>query len=100
MLGNLVEGMLSNWSIARDIVLAMKAKMVEMDTQVTTLDNTFAWNCMADNAGYVRIGDGGSGSATEGKLRDTSTTPAPQAPPFPIPSIVEPLFKRMKDVDG
>ena len=41
MLGNIVEDMLSNWSEACDIVLAMKAKMMEMDTQLTSLDNTF-----------------------------------------------------------
>ena len=47
MLGNLVEDILSNWSAARDTVLAVKDKMVEMHTQLTTLDNTFDWNYMA-----------------------------------------------------
>ena len=51
MLGNIVEYMLSNGPEARDIVLVLKAKMRETDTQLTSLDNTFAWNCMAGKAG-------------------------------------------------
>ena len=48
---NLMEYMLSNWLDAHDTFLVVKAKMVEMDAQLTNLDNTFAWNCMASKAG-------------------------------------------------
>ena len=51
MLGNLIEDMLSNWLEARDTILAVKEKMVEMDVHLTSLDNTFSWNCMVGKAG-------------------------------------------------
>ena len=78
MLGNIVEDMLSNWLAACDTVLVVKAKMMEMDTQLTSLDNTFAWNCMTRKARYVGLVDGGSGRATRGRSRDTSSFPTPQ----------------------
>ena len=64
--------MLSNWSEDCDTVLVVKVKMVEMDAQLTSLDNTFAWNY---TAGHV---DSGSGSATGGRSRDVSSVPTPQ----------------------
>ena len=42
----------------------------------------------------VGCGGGGSGSVTGCTIVD------PQAPPFPIPSTVEPLFKRLKNMIG
>ena len=57
---------------------------------------------MAGKAGHAGLVEGGSGSATVGRSRDASLISTPQlvqVPPFPIPSIVEPLFKRVKEVD-
>ena len=78
MLGNLGEDMLSNWSETHDTVLAVKAKMMEMDAQLTSLDNTFSWNCTGGKAGQAGHVDGGSGSATEGRSRDASSVPTQQ----------------------
>ena len=72
-----MEDMLSNWSKARDTVLAVKTKMVELDAQLTSMDNTFAWNCMADKAGQVGHMDDGSGSATGGRSSDASSVSTP-----------------------
>lgn len=116
MLCNLVEDMLSNWSDARDSVHAMKTRMAEIDSQLTTMDNSFAWKgtvgitshgslgggnhdlrgggSVSTTGGVVHVGcgRGGSGSVTG------CTITAPQAPPFPIPSTMEPLFKRLKNM--
>ena len=43
MLCNLAEEMLSNWSEARIAVHSMKAKIGEIDAQLTVMDNSFAW---------------------------------------------------------
>ena len=56
MLCNLVEDKLSNWSVACDFVHAMKAKMAEMDSQLTTLDNMFSQKGMVGNIGHVGLG--------------------------------------------
>ena len=43
MLCNLVEDILNYWSDAGEYVLVMKARMAKIDSQLTTLDNTFTW---------------------------------------------------------
>ena len=111
MLCNLVEDMLSNWFDARDSVLAMKTRMVEIDSQLTTLDNTFAWKGTIGIIGHGDLGGGGNGSATgslvhvgcggDGSGSATSCTiAAPQVSPFPIHSTVESLFKCLKNMIG
>ena len=62
-----MKDMLSNWLATRDIVLAVKAKMAKINTHLTDLDNTFAWNCMVGKARHVGLGDDSSGSATVGR---------------------------------
>ena len=42
MLWNLIDDMLRNCSEVHDMVLAVKAKMVEMDVQLIHLENTFS----------------------------------------------------------
>ena len=77
--------------------------MMEMDAQLTSLDNTFAWNCMVGKARQASHVNGGNESATGGKSRDASSVPTPQlvqVPPFPIPTTIEPLFKRVREEDG
>ena len=66
MLCNLVEDMLSYWSDARDSILVMKARMAEINSQLTTLDNMFTWKGMVGITGHGVLGGGGSGSATGG----------------------------------
>ena len=68
MLCNLVEDMLSCWSDARDSVLVMKARMAEIDSQLMTLDNTFAWKGTVGITGHGGLRGGGSGSAIRGVL--------------------------------
>ena len=58
---------------------------------------------MTGKAGQVGHMDGGSGSATGGRSRDSISVSTPQLvqiPPFPIPTTLEPLFKRVKEADG
>ena len=47
MLCNMEEDMLSNWSDAHITVHSMKAKIAEIDTQLTAMDNSFSWKGMA-----------------------------------------------------
>ena len=69
--------MLSNWLEDRDTILAVKAKMTEMDTQLTSLDNTFSWNCMAGKSGHVGLGECGSGITSGVKSRYANMISAP-----------------------
>ena len=78
MLVNLTKDMLSNWSAVRDIVLTVKAKMMEMDGQLINLDDTITWKCMAGTAGQVGHVDGRSGSRTSGRPRDACSVLAPR----------------------
>ena len=105
MLCNLVEDMLNNWVEARDFVLTMKTGMVEIDAQLTAINNSFSYKGTASISahGGRDWGGGGSGSATGGLVLTSRggggsgsatgcTTMAPQAPPFPIPLTIEPLL--------
>ena len=46
-MGVLMEDMLGSYSSAHNIVLSIKAKMTDMDSQLSSLDATFAWKCLA-----------------------------------------------------
>ena len=77
--------------------------MVKMDSQLSNLDEKFALKCMERSKRQVGHMEGGCGSATSGRSRDTSSVPAPQmvqAALFPIPTTIEPLFKRVRDDEG
>ena len=113
MLYNLAEDMLSNWAEARIAIHSMKAKIAEMDAQLTAMDNYFSWKGMAsisslnvhktgggaqggvasgsESGGWALTSLGGSGSAMG------CSTKTPCVKPFPVPSTVEPLLKRLKD---
>ena len=105
--------MLSNWAEARIAVQSMKTKITEMDAQLMAVDKSFSWKgtttisslnfhnsrgCAqggsasgSEMGGHHITSLGGSGSATG------FSTKTPCAKPYPIPSTVEPLFKRLKD---
>ena len=118
ILCNLVEDMLNNWSDTRDSVLAIKTKIVDNDAQLTTMDKSFAWKDNASISGHAGLsgggcdrGGGGSGSAIGGMVLVSRggggsgsmtwcTTTTPHAPPFPIPSTIEPLFKCLKEMSS
>ena len=103
MIGNLIEDMLGNWSVARDKVLAVKAKMVKMDCQLNSLDINFAWKCMAGTTRKARHMEGGSDIAIGGRSRDASSVPTHQmvqAASFPILTTIEPMFKHVREDEG
>ena len=98
---------------ARIAIHSMKTKVVEIDAQFSAMDKTFSWKGMksisslnvhksgvdaqgggasgSEMSGRAITSLGGSGSATGGFSK------MPRAKPFPVPSTVEPLFKRQKD---
>ena len=113
MLCNLVEDMLSNWMEAWIAVHSMKTKIAEIDAQLTAMDKSFSWkgtisisSMNVHNSGGGAQGGGASGSETGGCTITSlggngsatgCSTKTPCAKPFPVPSTVEPLFKRLKD---
>ena len=113
MLCNLAEDMLSNWVEAQIAVHSMKTKITKIDAQLTAMDNSFSWkgttsisSLNVHNSGGGAQGGGASGSETGGRAITSlggsgsatgGSTKTPRAKPFPVPSIVEPLFKLMKD---
>ena len=112
MLCNLAEDMLSNWVKAQIVVHSMKTKITEINAQLMAMDKSFSWKGMAsisslnvhnsgggaqgcgasgsEKGGHAITSLGGSGSATG------CSSKTPCAKPYPIPSTVEPLFKRLK----
>ena len=112
MLYNLIEDMLTNWADARDKVWTVKTRISEIDAHLTTMENSFAWKGNAGISGHGGLnggsrdrGGGGSGSAMGGMVLPNgggsgSATGCTMVPPpalsFPMPSTVEPLFKRLK----
>ena len=81
MLCNLVEDMLTNWSDARDSVLAVKSRIAEIDAQLTAMDNSFSWKGTAGISGHGSLnggghdwGGGGRGSSTGGLVLAKSWT--------------------------
>ena len=109
MLCNLAEGMLSNWVESRIAVHSMKAKIAEIDAQLTAMDKSFSWKGTASisslnvhNSGGGAQGGGASGSEMGGRTITSlggsgsaidCSTKTPRAKPFLVPSTVEPLFK-------
>ena len=113
MLYNLVEDMLNNWSEARIAVHSMKAKIVEIDAQLTAMDNSFSLKGTASisslnvhKMGGCAQGGVASGSKSGGQAltslggSDSATgcsTKTLRVKPYLIPSTVEPLLKHLKD---
>ena len=113
MLCNLVEDMLSNWVKAQIAVQSMKSKITEMDAQLTAMDNSFSWKGTASisSLNVHKTGGGAQGGVASGSESGgrslTSlggrgsamgcSTKTPRVKPFPIPSTMEPLLKRLKD---
>ena len=99
----LMEDMLGSWISACNIVLFVKAKMTYMDSQLSSLDATFAWKCVASGLRRVDTMEVGYGSATGGRSLDKGSTPVSEAAtsaPFPISTTIEPLFKCVWDSEG
>ena len=99
----LMEDMLGSYSSAHNIVLSIKAKMTDMDSQLSSLDATFAWKCLASGQRRVSTMEVGCGSAMGGRSVDKGLALVPKATtnaPFPISSTIEPLFKHVWDSEG
>ena len=95
-------------------VHSMKMKIAEIDAQLTELDKTFSWKGIASisrlnvqkSRGEAQGGGasgGASGSETGGhaitSLGGTGcSSKSPRAKTFQVPSPVEPLSKRQKDL--
>ena len=74
--------------------------MTDMDNQLSNLDATFSWKCLATEKRCIDAMELGCGSATRGILVDKGSTPDLEfytIVPFLVPSTFEPLFKCVKD---
>ena len=114
MLCNMVEDILSNWSEAQVVVHTMKTKITDIEAQLTAMDNSFAWKGTTSisslngmKVGGRTQGGGASGSESGGRALTSldgsgngidCSTEAPHVKPFLIPSMVEILFKRLKEM--
>lgn len=65
-----MEDMLGSWSSARNTVLSVKAKMTDMDNQLSSLDANFAWKCLVTKQRRINTMEVGCGSATEERSVD------------------------------
>ena len=97
-MGVLMEDMMGSYILARNTVASVKAKMTDMDNQLSGLHATFAWTFLATEQRHVRAMGVGCGSLLGGRSTDrgmTLTLEAATNMDFPIPSTIEPLFKRV-----
>ena len=106
--------MLSNCSKDWVVVYTMKSKIADIEAQFIAMENSFSWKGTASisslngmKKGGHSQGGGASGSESRGRALTSlgssesatgCSTAAPRAQPFPIPSTVEPLFKRLKEM--
>ena len=94
----------------------MKSKITDIEAQLTAMDNSFAWKGMASisslhgmKKGGRSQGGGASDSESGGRALTSlgrtgnatgCSTKVPRAKPFPVPSMVDPLFKCTKEMSS